>query len=221
MTSVVPHATAPLSGSALQQLRRHIAKQRRQSSRFAQQRAAQRVLAQFRFFLDRTRQSIMRAGIYLDAFGEIRTQVLIQECFKRNIKVFLPKVCAMNQRLVWVEISKHQYQNHRFTKHRLGMYEPMATRGQPISKLDLVIMPLVICDTTGSRVGMGGGFYDKTLSIAPKRPIRLGLAHEFQYVAENIQRAPWDQSLDALVTPKKCYIFKRPFKKTISLIKKI
>ncbi len=51
MTSVVPHATAPLSGSALQQLRRHIAKQRRQSSRFAQQRAAQRVLAQFRFFL--------------------------------------------------------------------------------------------------------------------------------------------------------------------------
>ena len=50
MTSVVPHATAPLSGSALQQLRRHIAKQRRQSSRFVQQRAAQRVLAQFRFF---------------------------------------------------------------------------------------------------------------------------------------------------------------------------
>ena len=46
------------------------------------------------------------------------------------------------------------------------MKEPMATRGQHVSTLDLLIMPLLACDQLGTRIGMGGGFCDRTLATA-------------------------------------------------------
>jgi 5-formyltetrahydrofolate cyclo-ligase len=76
-------------------------------------------------------------------------------------------ICNMNQRLVWVKVSRNQFQNKRFSHHPLGMQEPMATRGQHVSHLDLLLMPLLACDPYGTRIGMGGGFYDKTLASAP------------------------------------------------------
>ena len=61
----------------------------------------------------------------------------------------------MNQQLTWVEISQNQYRSQRFAHHRLGMREPMATRGLHASKLDLLVMPLLACDQYGTRIGMG------------------------------------------------------------------
>lgn len=64
-------------------------------------------------------------------------------------------ICNMNQTLVWIKIKPHQYFSKRFSHHPLGMKEPMASRGHHVSKLDLLIMPLVACDHTGTRIGMG------------------------------------------------------------------
>ncbi len=43
-------------------------------------------------------------------------------------------------------------------------------------------MPLLACDTHGTRIGMGGGYYDRTLASAPQHPYRLGIAHDFQLI---------------------------------------
>ncbi len=67
-------------------------------------------------------------------------------------------ICNMNQNLMWVKISSSQYLNKRFSHHPLGMKEPMASRGQHVSTLDLLIMPLLACDHLGTRIGMGGGY---------------------------------------------------------------
>ena len=119
-------------------------------------------------------------------------------------------ICNMNQRLVWVKVSRNQFQNKRFSHHPLGMQEPMATRGQHVSHLDLLLMPLLACDPYGTRIGMGGGFYDKTLASARyHRPFRLGLAHHFQLVPQRLIREKWDQPLDGLLTPQQHLRFKR------------
>ena len=117
-------------------------------------------------------------------------------------------ICNMNQNLMWVKISSSQYLNKRFSHHPLGMKEPMASRGHHISILDILIMPLLACDHLGTRIGMGGGFYDRTLASAPHRPFRLGLAHTFQYIDQTLPRQKWDQPIHGLLTPKKFYIFK-------------
>ena len=150
-----------------------------------------------------------KIGIYLDNFGELSTKKMIKYCFKMRKEVYLPTICNMNNILVWVKISQHQFNNQRFVMHRLGMLEPVATRGVHVSNLDVLLMPLLACDVTGTRMGMGGGFYDRTLASAPFKPYRLGLAHDFQFLQQNLQRNPWDQPLHALITPTKSIRFQR------------
>ena len=153
--------------------------------------------------------SSKKIGLYLHAFGEVHTDLIIKLCFQKNKQVYLPMICSMNQRLVWVRISKNQYVNRRFSHHPLGMKEPMATRAKHVSSLDLLIMPLLACDQYGTRIGMGGGYYDRTLASAKHKPYRLWLAHQFQFIEHTLKRQSWDQPLDALLTPQRVYYFKR------------
>ncbi|GJC30325.1 5-formyltetrahydrofolate cyclo-ligase [Acinetobacter sp. KAM398] len=195
----------------LNTLRKQLRQQRRAVTPNQQQQAQQAVLQ--RLIRLPKFQYAKKVGVYLDAFGEIHTQRIIEYCFVQGKQVYLPMICNMNQQLVWVEISRHQYINKRFSHHPLGMKEPMASRGKHVFHLDLLIMPLLACDKYGTRIGMGGGYYDRTLASAPQRPYRLGIAHDFQLIHANLPRKNWDQPLDALLTPE-CFLqFKRNLKR--------
>ena len=148
----------------LQELRKTLRKQRRQLSIYSQRQAEQQVFNQLiRFTPFRHAKKI---GVYLHAFGEIRTQKIIEYCFAQGKQVYLPMICNMNDQLVWIRISAAQYRQQRFAVHRLGMHEPMQSRGQHVRQLDLLLMPLLAFDAHGTRIGMGGGFYDKKIGRA-------------------------------------------------------
>lgn len=191
----------------LKKLRQQLRYQRRVVSSFQQQRAQQQIFQ--RLMRLKKFQQAQKIGIYLHAFGEVRTQQIIEYCFKQHKQVYLPMICNMNQQLRWVRISQRQYHNQRFSHHALGMQEPMASRGVHVSHLDLLILPLLACDLSGTRIGMGGGFYDRTLASAAHRPLRLGIAHDFQLITNALPRKPWDQPLDRLITPTKSLHFTR------------
>ena len=191
----------------LKSLRQQLKTKRKQVDKFQQQYSSTQVLHRLHHFPQL--QQAKRVGLYLHAFGEINTQQIIEYCFAQHKQVYLPMICSMNQQLHWVRISKQQYRNKRFSHHPLGMQEPMASRAMHVSKLDVLIMPLLACDVYGTRIGMGGGFYDKTLASAPNKPLRLGIAHDFQLVQERLPRQVWDQPLDVLITPLHMRLFKR------------
>ena len=191
----------------LKTLRKQLRQQRRTVSIFQQKQSQQHILNQLRQV--KTFQHAEKIGVYLHAFGEIQTDQIIEYCFKQRKQVYLPMICNMNQQLVWVKITQQQYRNKRFSHHPLGMQEPMAGRGWHVSTLDLLIMPLLACDRQGTRIGMGGGFYDKTLASATHKPFRLGIAHDFQLLDIPLHRETWDQPLDALATPSKYLSFIR------------
>ena len=188
-------------------LRKQLRHQRRAVSPFAQKQAQQQVLNQLLRL--KAFQHSKKIGVYLHAFGEIQTRHIIEYCFKQHKEVYLPMICTMNKQLHWVKITQQQYRNNRFSYHPLGMKEPVASRGLHVSKLDLLIIPLLACDIYGTRIGMGGGFYDRTLASAGKTPFRLGIAHDFQLIQARLHRETWDQPLDALITPSKYLHFKR------------
>ncbi len=76
-------------------------------------------------------------------------------------------------------------------------------------KLDLILLPLVGFDTHCHRLGMGKGFYDRSLEFLNHRqhwrkPHILGLAHDFQRV-ESLPADPWDVPLQGVVTDKSFY----------------
>ena len=188
-------------------LRKTLRQQRRRVSTFEQKQSEQSVLNLI--VKSAVFKHAQKVGLYLHAFGEIQTDLIIKKCFSLGKHVYLPMICNMNQKLVWIHVSRSQYLNKRFTHHRLGMKEPIQTRAKNVDQLDLLIMPLLACDRLGTRMGMGGGYYDRTLAQAKYKPIRIGLAHDYQYLSEPLIRQSWDQPLDILITPSKTYRFRR------------
>jgi len=70
---------------------------------------------------------------------------------------------------------------------------------------DLVLVPLVMADRQGTRIGHGKGHYDRALSHlrAGGLPVTtIGLAWENQISEEALEPDRWDQPLDAIATPK-------------------
>jgi 5-formyltetrahydrofolate cyclo-ligase len=76
---------------------------------------------------------------------------------------------------------------------------PQPTKHASVVRPDALLVPLLAVDARGFRLGQGAGYYDRT--IAALRPVyNLGLAHDCQIV-DRVTDAPWDEPLDALVTP--------------------
>jgi 5-formyltetrahydrofolate cyclo-ligase len=69
----------------------------------------------------------------------------------------------------------------------------------PLAAPDVVVTPLLGFDRRGTRLGYGGGYYDRTLEMLPKAPRLVGYAFACQEIA-TVPREPHDVPLDAVVT---------------------
>lgn len=97
--------------------------------------------------------------------------------------------------------------------NRFGIPEPaVGARSRCRAQdLDVVLMPLVAFDGAGNRLGMGGGFYDRTFAYLKHRriwrkPLLMGVAYEFQR-QEALPASSWDVPLHGIVTEKRLYRF--------------
>ena len=79
------------------------------------------------------------------------------------------------------------------------MKEPFAKYGISADKLDMIICPLVVVDRQGNRLGMGGGFYDRTFTHF--QGLIVGWCYDFQ-VIDNLTVNEWDKSVDMAITDK-------------------
>ena len=95
--------------------------------------------------------------------------------------------------------------NTIFKANRYNIQEPDVPHHLALEpgELDIIFMPLVAFDEYGTRLGMGAGYYDRTLS-GEKRPLLIGVAYEFQRLAY-IAPQPWDVPLAGIVTEKTIY----------------
>jgi len=83
--------------------------------------------------------------------------------------------------------------------------EPLKQQCQTINQLDIIILPLVAITLKGVRLGMGGGFYDRTLIKLSRwrpKPLLIGVAHDFQIVPET-PSDDWDQPVDVICTDRR------------------
>jgi 5-formyltetrahydrofolate cyclo-ligase len=141
-------------------------------------------------------------AFYLTHDGEVDPQPLMQLAHLSKKHCYLP-VIKPDRSLGFVRYRP----GTPLIKNRYGIAEPCGRRGQiSPQKLDIVIMPLVAFDRQGGRLGMGGGFYDRSFQ-APgstrhsKGPVLLGLGHAFQEVAY-LELEDWDVKLAVIATEK-------------------
>lgn len=192
--------------SSRKALRRQLRQARRALSQQAQRQAAQGLRQQLG-----THPWFRRArhiGLYLPNDGEIDPRPLLRLAQRRKRSVYLPVLNAWPRtRMVFQRLER----NERLRRNRFGILEPRPrlARQRPLWSLDLALMPLVGFDDQGGRLGMGGGFYDRSLAYLQRRttwrsPRLIGLAHELQRV-DRLPTAPWDVALTAVVTDRRWY----------------
>lgn len=78
----------------------------------------------------------------------------------------------------------------------------------PIEEVGAVLVPGLGFDMRGSRLGRGGGFYDRLLARLPASAVRIGVATR-QRVVDRVPAEAWDQTLDVLVTETGAERFER------------
>ena len=89
-----------------------------------------------------------------------------------------------------------------FYNNRFGIPEPDVKRELALSpeKLDIIFLPVVAFDEHGTRLGLGGGYYDKTLAHH-RAPLLIGVAYEVQ-CQPLIPREAWDVPMNAVITER-------------------
>jgi 5-formyltetrahydrofolate cyclo-ligase len=96
--------------------------------------------------------------------------------------------------------------NTKFKKNEYNIPEPIDGLEVPLTKIDVVFVPLLAFDLKGNRVGYGKGFYDKFLSNCKLETIKIGLSFfESEDKIEDISNN--DIQLDFCITPSKIYSF--------------
>jgi 5-formyltetrahydrofolate cyclo-ligase len=88
-------------------------------------------------------------------------------------------------------------------RNRYGIPEPAAGAEIPLAEVDMILLPLVAYDATGTRLGMGSAYYDRFLHdrARDERPLRVGVAYAAQQL-EHIPRQDWDIPMHALVNER-------------------
>lgn len=147
-------------------------------------------------------------ALYIALHGEMETSLLMQRLQQQNKSIYLPALHPTHkQELLFIKTSPEQ----KLRLNRFAIPEPeyQSERCIKPAQLDIICMPLVAFDAHGNRLGMGGGFYDRSLAQLkqqPGKPLLIGLAHAFQEV-EHIESQPWDIPLQAIITEQGYRLF--------------
>jgi 5-formyltetrahydrofolate cyclo-ligase len=139
---------------------------------------------------------------YLSNDCEINPKAIIEYCWQHKKRLLLPVLHPFSKgHLLFIDYCL----NTKLKVNAYGISEPVVTSQNvcPLADIDVIFMPLVAFDSQGNRLGMGGGYYDRTLA-----PIRrdglttqlIGLAHDCQQ-ADSLPTDSWDIPLNGIVTP--------------------
>ncbi|WP_099074832.1 5-formyltetrahydrofolate cyclo-ligase [Proteus alimentorum] len=145
-------------------------------------------------------------ALFLSFDGEIDTSPLITQLWVLNKQVCLPVLHPFHRHhLLFLRYDP----TTQLVKNRFNIFEPPLNVNNiiPISDIDIIFTPLVAFDEFGQRLGMGGGFYDRTLENWQQQSFYpMGLAHTCQQV-KPLPSADWDIPLPEIITPNKIWSF--------------
>lgn len=124
--------------------------------------------------------------------SEVNLLPLIDLCKEKSF--FFPIVDFENKEL---KVAKY---NGRFCKNKFGIFEPENSEIFDIINLDIILIPGIVFDIKGYRIGYGGGYYDRFLLRT--NGYRCGICYEEQII-DNIPISLNDVLLDCIISDKR------------------
>lgn len=138
-----------------------------------------------------------RIGLYAAFQKEVETAELFAKANALRKEIYYPKVDRKQNRLRYYRVHALSELQPGFA----GILEP--ARGHPLTNLDYLdglVVPGIVFDKRGHRLGFGGGYYDRLLAGYHGR--KVALAFDFQLV-ESLPATVWDERVDVIITEER------------------
>lgn len=153
-----------------------------------------------------------KIACYISVDSEVDPSPLLHRALDMGKSIYLPVLVPFGMNRLW--FAPFHEESH-LALNRYGIPEPQVPWSKILNprSLDLVLTPLVGFDNQCNRLGMGGGFYDKTFAFLKHRrswvkPRLLGLAYDLQKT-DKINPNKWDVPLYGVATESGIHLRKK------------
>jgi 5-formyltetrahydrofolate cyclo-ligase len=140
-------------------------------------------------------------ALYSAIHNEVLTDVVARCALESGKRVFYPRVAG--ESLEFIEITALD----DLVPGSFGVSEPAGVSRVPLTRLDLVVVPGVVFDRAGHRLGYGRGFYDRALHECRTDCMKIGFAYAFQVVDALPIVEEHDRALSVLMTEQETLNF--------------
>lgn len=135
-------------------------------------------------------------ALFVSLSEEISSRELLEQAFLDGKQLYLPKISPVEKGFMdFYECASLS----DLKKRKFGLLEPDAS-GKALSRVDLMIVPGLAFDRSGNRLGYGGGYYDRYLSLKPQlHGCCLGFGYAFQ-ILDSVPGEEYDYKMSLLCT---------------------
>ncbi|MFA5974843.1 MAG: 5-formyltetrahydrofolate cyclo-ligase [Elusimicrobiota bacterium] len=136
--------------------------------------------------------------LYVSCGSEVATHRLITEALEQKKRVIVPLISSDKNETLVSEL-------YRFSELFPGPFKKVLEPGPAFRKLvdpsevELALVPGVVFDKRGGRIGFGGGYFDRLLPKMPQAP-RWGLAFSIQIYPAPLPKEAHDMRMHVLIT---------------------
>ena len=138
--------------------------------------------------------------IYLAAFNEVRTEMIIDTLLQSGISVCAPVTNTENTSITPYYIKDMK----NLTRGAFKIAEPPRNSEAMKEDIDAIIIPGVAFDKKGNRMGFGKGYYDRFLWDFAG--IKIGICYDFQLL-DKIPHISHDIAMDYIISEDEIYAF--------------
>ncbi|WP_455718910.1 5-formyltetrahydrofolate cyclo-ligase [Anaerosporobacter sp.] len=136
--------------------------------------------------------------LYVSYNQEVNTIGIIKHILEDKKRVAVPKV--IDDTMEFHEITSLE----QLSEGAFGILEPIVNN--PVSEnpewnsSNLMIVPGLVFDKTGNRIGYGGGYYDRYIhKYSDRIGLKIAFAYDFQ-VFEHVDIESFDEKIDGIIT---------------------
>ena len=147
---------------------------------------------------------VLHTFLPLDRKKEPDTWLIIDRIRREfpNVQLSMPRVNELSG-----ELDNYNFESlSQLKENSWGITEPVSGIQTDPKSIDIILVPLIVADQQGHRVGYGKGYYDRLLSLCRSDCQRIGLSF-FPPIERIAAPEPHDQKLTAVVTPSEYFSF--------------
>lgn len=150
-------------------------------------------------------QQAKAIALYYAIRNEVDTLLLLKQGWSEGKEMFLPKCFPKERNMTFFKV-EHEGQLE-VVYMNIPEPKPEECRELIDRELDLLIVPGLVFDRQGYRIGYGGGYYDRYLANVSPKVEKLSLAYSFQVMdEESLPREAFDIPVDTIITDREIIV---------------